>query len=130
MAGYGADKIMVDDAGRARVLDESAKPGADGVLDRTWGGQLCDAVRVSADGQVAAGACAVVGFTCTAGTTPTLALYNGTSTSGTLVYGGGATETAGSPKAIASGAAVYCDQGLYADVGGTNPAFTVYVVRQ
>jgi len=126
---YGMDKVDVDQSGAARTRDTGVAPGHDDVMGRTWGGMLATPVRVTQDGQVVSGRCMVVGFVCTAGTTPTLALYDGTGTSGTLVYGGGATETAGSPKTIAGGAAVECASGLYADVGGTNPAYTVYVVR-
>jgi hypothetical protein len=126
-----AQPFVVDPTGRSRTIDESLPPGGDTVLDRTWGGMLVEAVRVTADAQVVAGACAVVGFSCTAGTNPRLALYNGTTTSDTLVYGGATDETINAPKAIAGGAAVYCPLGLYADISGTSsPAFTVYVVRQ
>lgn len=115
--------------GAMHVKDVGIHPGEDEILNRTWGGQLVEAIRVTGDIQVVLGACAVVGFVCTAGTSPTLNLYDGISASGVLVYGGGAAEVLGAPKDIAGGAAVFCSGGLYADVGGTTPAFTIFVVR-
>lgn len=105
------------------VVNAGIDPGDNPVLDIKAVASVATPYRVTADAQVVSGPCIVYGFTCTAGTSPTLALYDGTSTSGTLIYGGASAETLGAPKAFP--AAIYCASGLYADVGGTSPAFTV-----
>lgn len=112
--------------GALKVYVDSLAAGEDQSLDVQHVAPYAEPYRVTADGQVITGPCIVYGFVTTAGTSPTLALYDGTSTSGTLIYGGGATETAGAIKNLS--AAIYCATGLYADVGGTSPAFTVYAL--
>lgn len=125
----GADNIDVDPLGRAKVIlsgNETLDPGDNQSLDVKQVAPLAEPYRVTADGQVITGPCIVYGFVCTAGTSPTIALYDGTNTSGTLVYGGGATESLSGIKTLP--AAIYCATGLYADVGGTTPAFTVFAL--
>lgn len=88
---------------------------------------LATPYRVTADGQIISGPCIVYGLTCTAGTNPRLALYDGTSTGGTPVYGGAVDETIAAIKAFP--AAIYCASGLYGDISGTgSPGFTVYAL--
>lgn len=84
-------------------------------------------IAVTATGQIVTGPCYVLGFTTKAGTTPTLALYSGTDTSGIMIHPA-VTETIGSPRTLPG--AVYCPNGLYGVVGGTaSPTFTVFVRR-
>lgn len=115
------------DSGALHVKNVAVEPGHDSTFDRTWGGARATPVRVTTSTQVVSGAAMFYGFTCTAGTSPTLSVYNGTSTAGTLVYGGATSETLGSPKSLVNGGGVYCSSGVYAVVGGTSVAYTAYV---
>jgi hypothetical protein len=96
--------------------------------------RIAQPYTVTADGQVIDGPCWVVGVqTNAAGTSSTLDLYNGTANTDTPVMKGvptGTINVAGYQRQIApNGAAVYCKNGLYADVGGTgSPSFTVYAM--
>ena len=114
------------EGGAMHVKNVAVEPGHDKTFDRTWGGARAVPVRVTTSTQVISGAAMLYGFCCTAGSSPTLSLYNGTGTSGTLVYGGAASETLGSPKALINGGGVYLSVGLYALTGGTSVAFTLY----
>lgn len=114
------------EAGAMHVKNVAVEPGHDSSFDRTWGGSRAIPIRVTTSTQIVSGAAMVYGFTCTAGTSAAISMYSGTGVNGTLVYGGG-TETVGSPKSIINGGGVYCSAGLYGTVGGTSPAFTVYV---
>ncbi len=125
--GYGADKLLVDDLGRGITADAGVRPGDDAELDAIIAIAKALPYAVSADGQVIAGPCVVYGYMPISGTSPTLALYDGTSNSGTPLNVG-VTETAGTKKDLCSGVGVYCASGLYADVGGTNPVFTVFAL--
>lgn len=115
------------EGGAMHVKNVAVEPGHDSTFDRTWGGARAVPVRVTTSTQVVSGAAMLYGFLCTAGSSPTLNLYNGTSTAGVLVYGGGASETLGSPKSIINGGGVYCSSGIYALTGGTTVAYTAYV---
>ena len=126
----GASGQNVDERGRASVrLDGSTDltPGMSELMQVQEVAARADPYRVTADAQVVDGPCYVLGFVATAGTTPTLNLHSGTSTSDPLVYGGSAGHTLGAVVSLPG--AIWCPNGLYADVGGTNPAYTVYVLR-
>lgn len=115
--------------GAMHVKNVAVEPGHDSTFDRTWGGPRCTPIRVTTSTQVVSGAGMLYGFTLTAGSGATLAIYNGTSTAGTLVYGGAASETLGVPKsASGGGAGVYCSAGIYALTGGTTVAYTLFVM--
>ncbi len=120
----GSATIVKTTSQAAHVYVASAQPGDNQVLGVKETAPVATPYRVTADGQVILGPCIVYGFVATAGTTPTIAMYDGTNTSGALIYGSGATETASTIKAFPC--AVECATGLYIDVGGTSPAFTVY----
>lgn len=117
-----------------KVVDYAYKSGEDPVAWRTWGGASADPYVVTADGQVITGECWVLAVrTNITGTSSTLALYDGTSTSGTPIFEGVPTATinvAGYMTSIAGdGVAVHCTTGLYADVGGTgSPEFVVFAI--
>lgn len=113
-----------EDDGAAKVVNARFDAGNNQVLDVREVAPVATPYRVTTDGQIILGPCIVYGFVATAGTSPTIAMYDGTNTSGTLIYGSGATETASTIKAFPC--AVECATGLYIDVGGTSPAFTVY----
>lgn len=109
------------------VVDQTTGTGQDDTLNRHFGGDLASPVRVTADGQVVVGDGVVYGFLCSAGTTPTISLYDGVNSSGTLVYQSPAAgETVGGLVRLPAG--IRCRSGLFADVGGTTPAFTVFVI--
>lgn len=125
----GADQLALDDLGRAyvRAKFDDLLAGENQTLGVMQTAPIAEPYRVTADAQVITGPCIVYGFTCTAGTNPRLALYDGTSTSGTLIYGAAVDETLGGIKALP--AAIYCATGLYADIAGTgSPGFTVYAL--
>lgn len=113
-----------EDDGAAKVANARFDAGNNQVLDTREVAPVGTPYRVTADAQVILGPCIVFGFVATGGTSPTIAMYDGTSTSGVLIYGGGAAETLGAPKQMPC--AIECASGLYIDVGGTSPAFTVY----
>lgn len=114
------------EGGAMHVKNVAVEPGHDSTFDRTWGGARTTVVRVTTSTQVVSGAAMLYGFTCTAGTSPTVTLYNGTSTAGTIVYSGATSETLGAPKSIINAGGVYCPSGLYAVTGGTSQAFSIY----
>lgn len=118
------DMSQREDDGAAKVANARFDAGNNQVLDTREVAPVGSAYRVTSDGQVITGPCIVFGFVATAGTSPTIAMYDGTSASGTLIYGGATAETLGAPKTMPC--AIECATGLYIDVGGTTPAFTVY----
>jgi hypothetical protein len=125
----GADQMALDDLGRAyvRAKFDDLLAGENQTLGVMQTAPIAEPYRVTSDGQVITGPCIVYGFTCTAGTNPRLALYDGTSASGTLVYGGAVDETIAAVKQFP--AAIYCANGLFADIGGTStPGFTVFAL--
>lgn len=135
---FTRDKINYSQDGDGGLTQHTAnmavEPGHDSQADMTWGGPRCEAYVVTADAQVITGPCWVYAVrTTTAGTSSTLDLYDGTSTSGVGIFKSVPTASvnvAGYRSAIAAeGVAVYCADGLYADVGGTgSPSFVVYAL--
>lgn len=124
------------ETGRAYVVDYARKSGEDPNAWRTWGGGMCEPVEItgSTDGQAITGECWIYGIRVTAtGTSTTLDLHQGTSTSGVNLTPGIATGTfnvLGYEKEIGFGAGVHCPTGLYANWGGTgSPKVALFVVR-
>ena len=127
---FSPEGSAVDDLGRQSVRVDrlvDLPPGANELMNVQETAARCDPYRVTADSQVVAGPCYVLGFVATGGTSPTLDLHNGTSTSDPVVIGGGAAHTLGVPVSLPG--AVFCPTGVYANVGGTNPAYTVFILR-
>lgn len=96
------------------------------------GSQIAKPYTVTGNGQVITGKCWVVAVrTNVIGTSATLTLHDGVDNTGKPVLKGIPTATinvAGyGANVCPNGAAVYCQNGLYAAVGGTgSPEFTVY----
>lgn len=105
-------------------------PGQNARADLQASGLLLEPVVFSgSDGQIVLGECWLHSVRPTSGTSPTLDLHSGTSTSGLLVLGGLGTLTVGTLYLAANGDLVHCSGGLYGNLGGTTPVFTLYIVR-
>lgn len=113
------------------LLGRVVPPGWNVRADMLAAGLLLEPITFSgADGQIVYGECWLYAVRPTSGTTPTLDLHNGTSTSNDLVLGGLGTLTVGTLYyAAGEGALVHCPKGLYGNLGGTSPVFTVLVVK-
>ena len=106
---------------------ESLLAGENQTLGVMQTAPIAEPYRVTSTATVITGPCVVYGFTCTAGTNPRLALYDGTSTSGILLYGAAVDETLGGIKMLPG--AIYCATGLHAVIAGTgSPGFTVFAL--
>lgn len=120
----------------AHTANMAQEPGHDTELDRNWGGAQCELVEITGvtDGQAITGPCTIYGFHVTAvGTSTTVDLHQGTSTSGINLAPGIATGTVnvlGYSKAIGMpGVGVYCPNGIYVNWGGTGtPKVALHVV--
>lgn len=113
-------------SGGAKVWIVSRLRGEEDGLDLIVTAPKAEAYPIQADGQIVAGPCVVYGFVATGGVSPSVALYNGTSSGGQLLHPA-RTETIG--QHVVFPAAIYCAEGLYADLGGTSPTFTVFALE-
>ena len=116
-------------------VEDYTRPGDDPIADRKWGGPACEVVEITGptDGQAITGPCWIYGMRVTAvGTSTTLDLHQGTSTSGVNLTPGIATGTLnvlGYEKEIGFGCGVYCPSGVFANWSGTGtPKVALFVV--
>lgn len=131
LSGVGANLDI------AKVAAYDVRPGEDPNAWRFWGGAMCEIVEItgSTDGQAITGECWIYGYMVTAtGTSSTLDLHQGTSTSGVNLLGAtiatGTFNVVGYTKQIGFGPAVHCPNGIYANWGGTgSPKVALFVVR-
>ncbi len=123
-------------SGALHTANMANEPGHDPNAWRTWGGPMCEIVEItgSTDAQAITGECWIYGYMVTAvGTSSTLDLHQGTSTSGVNLAPNIATGTfnvLGYTKQIGFGPAVHCPNGIYANWGGTgSPKVALFVIR-
>jgi hypothetical protein len=127
MPSFGADKIAVDDLGRARVINEADEPGHDVAFDRMWGGGLAKKVSLSADGQVGvAGPCVYYGYLVTTALGAGVINVRDAAAAGAgdIVDIIAASAAVGVDKRLPVG--IYCPAGVYADFASTGTVTFFY----
>lgn len=125
-------------SGALHTYGVERREGEDANAWRNWGGPMVEMVEItgSTDGQAITGECWIYGMqTTVAGTSTTLDLHQGTSTSGINLAPGLATGTinvVGYKHTFGPGGGVgiHCPDGVFANWGGSgSPKVALFVVR-